>query len=408
MSPGDAPQFLSSKQVTASNEMFGFAAPSLRIQIRVRRADRPTPRSRRQGTLEETDPMSAENRNTVSAIGWQRALVVGTVLLSLAAAQGTAYAGPKPATSWVPASTANYTSSGSRSLQYVVIHDIEGGAPGAISWFQNSSASASAHYVIGYEGHITQMVADNNIAWHAGNWTYNSKSIGIEHAGYASSGGFTTAEYTASANLVRWICDTYGIPKTRSRIIGHNEVPDPDGSGYGGAGHHTDPGAHWNWTYFMSLVTGGSTSGGGTVAPPPPPAPPAPPSSGSLKAMKVTAASLNVRSGPGTGNAIIGGIPSGQVYVSMSSSGAWKKIWYRGNTGWCSGDFLSQVGASGRKVTTGVLNVRSGPSTGTSIVGQAHSGEVYVTIGTSGVWRKIYFGGGTRWFSGDFTSGVGL
>ncbi|MBI3272783.1 MAG: N-acetylmuramoyl-L-alanine amidase [Planctomycetes bacterium] len=340
---------------------------------------------------------------------WQGAAVVGMVIFGMALLPQTAFATPKPAAAWVPASTANYTAhSAGRPLTYVVIHDIEGSAAGAISWFQNSAASASAHYVIGYDGALTQMVADKDIAWHAGNWTYNSKSIGIEHAGYASSGGYTEAEYAKSAALVRWICDTYGIPKDRHHIIGHQEVPDPDGSGYGGAGHHTDPGPHWNWTHFMALV-GGSSSGGGVTPPAPAPAPaPAPPSSGGLAAMKVTTGSLNVRSGPSTSNSIIGGVANGQVYVSMSSSGGWRKIWYRGNTGWCSGSYLTQVGATARKVTTGVLNVRSGASTSASIVGQAHNGEMYVRTGTSGVWQNVFFGGASRWFHGDYSTNVGL
>jgi hypothetical protein len=58
--------------------------------------------------------------------------------------------------------------------------------------------------------------------------------------------------YRASAALTRHICDKYGIPKDRTHIIGHNQVP---------GATHTDPGPHWNWTTYMSYVTGG---GGGT------------------------------------------------------------------------------------------------------------------------------------------------
>ena len=29
------------------------------------------------------------------------------------------------------------------------------------------------------------MVAEQDIAWHAGNWDYNTRAIGIEHEGYA-------------------------------------------------------------------------------------------------------------------------------------------------------------------------------------------------------------------------------
>lgn len=41
------------------------------------------------------------------------------------------------------------------------------------------------------------------------------------------------------------------------------------------------------------------------------------------------------------------------------------------------------------QVTAGTLNVRSGPGTSYAIVGQAHAGEVYAQVATSGSWRKI-------------------
>ncbi|MBI3273071.1 MAG: N-acetylmuramoyl-L-alanine amidase [Planctomycetes bacterium] len=330
--------------------------------------------------------------------------LAGAIVFVAFACPRTALATPKPPTSWVPAASSNYTPSGPRHLQYVVIHDIEGGASGAIAHMANPSSHVSAHYVIGYEGHITQMVADHNIAWHAGNWSVNTKSIGIEHAGFAAHGGFTEAEYHASAALVRWLCDTYHIPKDRHHIIAHAEVPDPDGSGFGGSGHHWDPGPHWNWPHFMSLVLAGGGGGGGSVAPPPAP----PSSSGSLAAMKVTVPNLNVRSGPSTANGIVGGVHDGQVYVSMAASGAWRKVWFNGHTGWCHGGYLTHVHATARKVTADALNVRSGPSTGFAIQGQAHHGELYVPLGSSGAWQHIWFGGAARWFHGGYTSGVGL
>ncbi|MEV4757096.1 N-acetylmuramoyl-L-alanine amidase [Micromonospora sp. NPDC049559] len=153
---------------------------------------------------------------------------------------------------WVPASTANYTVSSRESaypINYVVIHTMQGSYSGSISWFQNPSAQVSAHYLIrSSDGAITQMVRDKDIAWHAGNWTYNTQSIGIEHEGYVNDASwYTDAMYRSSAALTKFLCDKYGIPKDRSHIIGHNQVP---------GATHTDPGPNWNWTYYMQLVTG--------------------------------------------------------------------------------------------------------------------------------------------------------
>jgi hypothetical protein len=152
---------------------------------------------------------------------------------------------------WVPASSSNYTVSSRESayqINYVVIHTTQGSYSGTISWFQNPSASVSAHYVLrSSDGAITQMVREKDIAWHAGNWTYNTQSIGIEHEGFVDNPSwYTDPMYRASAALTRNICQKYGIPMTRSRIIGHSEAP---------SATHTDPGPNWNWTYYMQLVT---------------------------------------------------------------------------------------------------------------------------------------------------------
>lgn len=158
---------------------------------------------------------------------------------------------------WVAACSSNYSnySRTAADISYVIIHKIEGSYSGCISWFQNCSAQVSAHYVISKNGEITQMVKEEDVAWHAGNWNYNLASVGLEHEGYTAKDDVTDAEYKASAALTKDICDRNGIPKSRTYIIGHNEVP---------GATHTDPGAYWDWTYYMQLV-GGSGGGGGST-----------------------------------------------------------------------------------------------------------------------------------------------
>ena len=56
-----------------------------------------------------------------------------------------------------PASRANYTVAHrpSSAIRLIVIHVTESAAIGAISWFQNPKAQASANYVVGQDGLIT-------------------------------------------------------------------------------------------------------------------------------------------------------------------------------------------------------------------------------------------------------------
>jgi hypothetical protein len=160
---------------------------------------------------------------------------------------------------WVPASSANYTVA-DRPHDYpvdmIVIHDIEGTADSAIRAFQNPQRAGSAHYVIGSNGSVTQMVLESDIAWHAGNWDYNTRAIGIEHAGFAGvNGSFTSAMYNASEALIASICSRWGVPIDRAHVIGHNQVPDPNNPNlFGGSDHHWDPGPYWHWTNYINLA----------------------------------------------------------------------------------------------------------------------------------------------------------
>lgn len=167
----------------------------------------------------------------------------------------TDYAG---AAAFSAAASCNY-SNGSRAsdIDKIVIHTVQGSYTSCINWFKNCGAGASAHYVVrSSDGQVTQMVDESDTAWHAGNWNTNQRSVGVELEGYMENpdAWFTDAQYRSAAALTRDIARRQGVPLDRSHIVGHDEVPDPDGSGWGGAGGHTDPGDGFNWNYFMALV----------------------------------------------------------------------------------------------------------------------------------------------------------
>jgi hypothetical protein len=110
--------------------------------------------------------------------------------------------------------------------------------------------------VVARDGSIVQLVHLSDIAWHAGNWKVNCHSIGIEHVGETyDPAGFTVDEYRSSARLVAWLVRRYDIPIDRKHIIGHSQVPDPKNPGaFGGSSHHTDPGPHWRWDFYLNLI----------------------------------------------------------------------------------------------------------------------------------------------------------
>ncbi|MGC5396353.1 N-acetylmuramoyl-L-alanine amidase [Streptomyces sp. DT20] len=182
----------------------------------------------------------------------QGAAATAAATLLPASARATAAAGSTdyPSAHWVPASTSNYTVSTRPSaypVQYVVIHVTQETFSDAVAIFQNPAKQVSAHYVVrSVDGYIDQCVREQNIAWHAGNWDYNTRSIGIEHEGYVDQPEyFTDAMYEKSALLTASVCDRYGIPKDRAHILGHVQVPGTD---------HTDPGPNWDWVRYIRLV----------------------------------------------------------------------------------------------------------------------------------------------------------
>ncbi|MEI5100678.1 N-acetylmuramoyl-L-alanine amidase [Streptomyces sp. PmtG] len=173
-----------------------------------------------------------------------------SALLTSHRAMATPRAAAYPPTEWVPASSSNYTASNRPSsypVTYVVVHVTQETYADTLAIFKNPAKKVSAHYVVrSSDGHIAQCVSERNVAWHAGNWTYNTRSIGIEHEGWVDQPDYFTDEmYQQSALLTAAICDRYGIAKDRQHIIGHNEVPGAD---------HTDPGQHWDWSRYIRLV----------------------------------------------------------------------------------------------------------------------------------------------------------
>jgi len=163
------------------------------------------------------------------------------------------------ATRFVPA--ASFRASGSdRTINRVVIHITDGGSNinGPISWFQNPASGVSAHYIVGQNGEVVQMVRDRDIAWHAN--SANGDSIGIEHCARAPQAqgpndpGLmpTPLQYEASAALVQWLCDQYGIPVDRDHILGHSEA-DPNTT------HVNCPNAVWDWDYYMDILATGAS-----------------------------------------------------------------------------------------------------------------------------------------------------
>jgi len=312
-----------------------------------------------------------------------------------------------PGATWVPAHANNFAVSNrptTFTIDRVVIHTTAGSYAGTISWFQNPSALVSAHYVVrSSDGAVTQMVLQKDIAYHAGNLSYNQRSVGIECEGWPDQPAyFTTALYNRVSDIVQFVCNQYGISKDRVHIVGHNEVPNPnDPTRWGGVNGKIDPGGFWNWRSFIQQVRGQSLT---------------------LMPVQITNAStLNVRTGPAVSEPLLTQVSMGQKFVSYWQSGGWYMIFMPGGStdhfdGWVSGSYLLEVPLAPfvevRNTWPSWLNVRTGTLASSPIIDTISDGQCFATtgqtqIGFDGwVWYNFYLsqssGYSTGWSSGSY------
>ena len=147
----------------------------------------------------------------------------------------------------------------------IVLHATEQGSAGeSLDTLRTANAGGpvSAHYLVGDDGRIWQLVEESRRAWHAGGGRWgtitdlNSASIGIELDNDGSE-PFTTAQIDSLLVLLEDICERHGIP--RSMVIAHADLAPT---------RKRDPGAHFPWA-TLAEAGFGTWPRGPLVDPPP-------------------------------------------------------------------------------------------------------------------------------------------
>jgi|GEM_PF-4274943 len=115
---------------------------------------------------------------------------------------------------------------------------------------------------------------------------------------------------------------------------------------------------------------------------------------------------LNVRTGPSTAYAVIGGATAGQLYAYEGTQSGWYKIRYDNRIGYVSGGYGNSTITSANLATVTLssgLNVRTGPGINYQGAGVIYAGQRFVMTGSrSGTWIQFYHGGNRRWASGNY------
>ncbi|MGW2458576.1 N-acetylmuramoyl-L-alanine amidase [Streptomyces argyrophyllae] len=247
----------------------------------------------------------------------------------------------------------------SQSVKYIVIHDTEGAWDGVMNLIKDPTYVSWNYTIRSTDGLIAQHVQGKDVAWHAGNWYINAKSIGIEHEGFLVSpdAWYTEAMYRSSARLVRYLSRTYGIPLDRQHVLGHDNVPGPTASTV--PGMHTDPGPYWDWRHYFQLLghpfrpTAGRHAGVVTILPDYTSNRPVYtgcttkgepcPAHGSSEVRLYTdhdvtaplVRDIGLKTEPTDGvNDLSSRVSTGQQYAVADRWGDWTAIWYLGQKAW--------------------------------------------------------------------------
>lgn len=159
-----------------------------------------------------------------------------------------------PDATWVPSSNFD-----SRRARLIVLHHTDmPSAESALNTLRtrNRDGRVSAHYLIGRDGALYQLVADEARAWHAGasRWgdltDLNSASIGIE-LDYDSGGDNGTAGAYPPAQIERLIALlrelTTRLEISPRAVIGHGDIAPT---------RKRDPGVHFPWAQLAQAGFG--------------------------------------------------------------------------------------------------------------------------------------------------------
>lgn len=142
---------------------------------------------------------------------------------------------------WHPSPNFGPRRDGLKPSLVVIHHTAMDGAQAALARLCDPDAEVSAHYLIGADGTIWQMVEEDMRSWHAGagEWhgqsDINSRSIGIELDNRGDH-PFSEPLMRALETLLRDIMARWNIDP--GHVIGHSDMA---------PGRKHDPGARFDW-----------------------------------------------------------------------------------------------------------------------------------------------------------------
>ena len=169
----------------------------------------------------------------------------------------------------------HYTPATTRKINAIVIHTAESAetptsAENVAQWMSGPNAPEASIHVCVDNNSTVRCLEDHNIAWHAGAWEVNQRSLGIELAGSAKqtpaqwADRYSQAVLEQAAQTVAAWCHHYGIPPIhltsaqvaagKAGLLGHVDASHAYPVEAAKSGDHWDPGPNFPWAQFISKV----------------------------------------------------------------------------------------------------------------------------------------------------------
>lgn len=304
-----------------------------------------------------------------------------------------------------------YTRPGTRRTRTtdVAVHYVANPGTSAIAnrnYFENcrlAKKSVSSHYIIGLNGEIVRCIPDDEIS-HCTNQA-NSYTISIECCHPDWTGKFNAKTYKSLVELCAELIKKYNLKPdavirhfdVTGKVCPKGFVPKKNGG--------TDDNNSTAWKKFkadvVAKVTGSATE---QTSQTPTPSQPTNVVDCEDFIVKVVTNSLNIRSGPGTSNAIVGTVKKNEKYTITHTyfvgTSEWGKLksgagWININKKYCVRATESEFKV---KVVCNVLNVRSNAGTNNKITTTIRKNQIYTIIETKTVagaeWGKLKSGAG--------------
>lgn len=221
------------------------------------------------------------------------------------------------------------------SIDTITIHCVVGqlSAESIGGIFASSAAQASSNYGVDKDGRVGMYVEEKNRSWCSSNSANDNRAITIEVASNTSHPyAINSAAYNSLITLVTDICKRNAIKSLKWKgdpsLIG--QVDKQNMTVHRWFANKACPG---DYLYNLHGQIANEVNNRLGTGPTPTPSTPF--------TVRVTASSLNIRSGPGTQYSITGAITDKGVYTIVEVSNGWGKL--KSGAGWISLDYTTRV-----------------------------------------------------------------